>query len=524
MTTALRVDASRSSIAYRTLWAVIALTAIAMTVQTSSVNYSPDSWSYVDIARSLTDPDRAIGSILGARDYVNEPWFNDSFPFLWPALLAPGIALWGPTSPIGGYLFIVVWLLTCLVVDRMARFLLLPRVAGPVLGLAVLGLPGYVDEGQSGRSIPLNVLLALSAAYVLLKMRDRDGFLLPLVLGTLTGLCAANRFDSLAYGPIFIFIAWRLRFMDWRQVAVASLTWVAFPLVWVGYSSARLGGIYVTDNGRVVTSPVPTFVTDWPGAVPDRAGGVPAVVARAFGNAHVVAWSVGHAFLWWMLAALTASLVAIVLVQVRAGRCSRALARWIAGARSRPQWRAVDLLAYLALGLGALQMLLMLASGYGDPRYWDTTSSIVLVAIAGTAGSLCASTSVESLTRRRLWLVSTTSGFLTLIAALGLLQTAQAFRTSADQTAGDAAVVSCISRVDGTVMFSGREAFRIPATTRFRAASPPANTAEMAAADWTDLKDQYGVVAWYNSSGGPEGQLPTAAEGILDDLECPAGT
>ena len=84
-------------------WLLVIFCASIMVFKTSVVAYSPDSWSYVDIARSFIEPDRGIGSIFGNRNFLSGPWWNDSFPFLWPLMLVPGIYVWGPSFPVGAY-------------------------------------------------------------------------------------------------------------------------------------------------------------------------------------------------------------------------------------------------------------------------------------------------------------------------------------------------------------------------------------------------------------------------------------
>ena len=92
------------------LWLIVGALAMMMLMRTSTIAYSPDSWSYVDIARSWIEPRGGVGSIQGTRDYANVPWIDDTYPMLWPLTLAPGILIFGPTAPVGGYIFVIIWI------------------------------------------------------------------------------------------------------------------------------------------------------------------------------------------------------------------------------------------------------------------------------------------------------------------------------------------------------------------------------------------------------------------------------
>ena len=199
------------------VWLLVICAASIMSLKTSAIAYGPDSWSYVDIARSFIEPERGIGSIFGNRDFLSGPWWNDSFPFLWPLILAPGISIWGPASPVGAYLFLPIWLTTCFIFARTIKYFKINTLLAPAIGLALLALPGYVNEGIGGRAIPLNILLVSFTLLNIVKIQVRSSISPPILIGVSTGLCAANRFDSVLVGPIIMTVAYIFGFMNRKQ-------------------------------------------------------------------------------------------------------------------------------------------------------------------------------------------------------------------------------------------------------------------------------------------------------------------
>jgi hypothetical protein len=500
-------------------WVIVLVAAVVMLTRASTVVYSADSWSYVDLARSLFEPDRGLGEIFSTRDYVNEPWRNDSFPFLWPVILIPGIATWGAESPVGAVIFVAVWLLTSVIMMLTARHLQLPPFLAPALALSLLAIPEYVQEGHAGRSIPLNVLLMTASLYLLLRHGGNPW--VALLLGVLLGLCAANRFDSLLYGPIVIILALVFGYLTWKGAIAAVCGWVVAPLAWVAYSLAQLGGIYVTDNGRVGLSPVPTHVTDWPAAVTQAEPGVIALMSKMLGNLDVLATSLVLTYQPWVKAGVVALIVGIALVRVWRSSVAEAVMRWFPREVIVDTRRWPYFLTSLTLALMALQAGLMLTTGYGDLRYWATSNVLLLelgAALSVAMGSAAASRQDFG---RRLAVVGLTS-LLVILAALGLRQVGREYRQTADQAASDARAIACITGVQGVPIVSGNgnEAFRIPATTDLRAAYAPLNAADLSAEHWADLAAEYGITAWINLSGDPANAMPVNATGILLEVAC----
>lgn len=498
-------------------WVVVLATALVMLARASTAAYSPDSWSYVDIARSLLEPNRGLGEILGTRDYVNEPWRNDSFPLLWSILLMPGIAVGGSASPVGAVMFVAIWLLTSVVMMLTSRHLQLPTFVAPILALSLLAIPGYVNEGHAGRSIPLNVLLVAASLFLLLRHRGYPW--VALLVGVLMGLCAANRFDSLLYGPIVIILALVYGYLTWKGAIAAACGWVVSPLAWAAYSIAQLGGVYVTDNSRVGLSPVPTYVTDWPAAVPKADPTVIALLGKMLGNLDVVAKSLVRSYWPWVVAAILALIVGFALVQLRRASAADSVLRWF------PKEVAVNIrrwsyfLASLTLALMVLQAGLMLTTGYGDTRYWGISGLLLLELVAALSVAFGSATVLGQDFRRRLVVVGLIS-LLVILAVIGVLQAGLEYRQTADQGALDAKITACMQEVDGVPIIAGIEAFRIPATTDRRAAVPPNNAADLSVEHWADLSAKYGITAWINPSGDPASAIPVNAAGILAEVTC----
>ena len=505
------------------LWALVAVVAAWLTIRSSTIAYSPDSWSYVDISRALISPGRLVGDIQGTRDYANTPWVNDSFPFLWPMVLAPGVAVLGPTAPVGGLVFIPVWLLTCLVLAGTTRSLHLPGPVAPILGLALFALPDYLGEGHAGRSIPLTVLFLACSIWILLELQSRRTAVLTIALGAVLGLSAANRFDSLAYGPVFIALATALGLLSIRQCALSLVTWITFPAVWVGYSALRLDGLYVTDNRRVLLSQESVFVLDWPTADSGRSELSFATLEKMLGNATPVLHGLLISYRSWVWITVGALLIGLLATRWSRGFMAEWLARWIAGTCLSTQWPLVRFLVMLALGLTAWHFFLLSGTGYTDARYWAPLGFVLLEIMVFSAASAARGMPQSGRPYWKAVLITTTSINAAALAGLGLAVAFREYAQVDDQTELDASVTSCISDLDGVPILAGLTGFRIPATTDLRAAVAPSNAYVLTREDWEALISAYEVTHWVDTAGVGDFPLPLTAVGLLPEASCLPG-
>ncbi len=494
-------------------WMVVFLVATYMLSRSSTINYSPDSWSYIDIARSLIDKNRDIGEILGVRDYSNEPWINDSFPFLWPLLLIPGIILLGPTAPVGGWLFVLLWLLTGRVLLSITRFFNLSDGIAPVWALVLLLLPGYLDEGHAGRSIPLTIFLLALSLYLLI--RHNKSIIANSFLGITLGLCAANRFDSLLYGPVLIALAFVFRFIDLKRTILTFFCWSLFPMMWTLYSLTKLNGFYVTDNSRVGLSSLPTFVTDWPIESLSSDPNVIGLFVKAASNADTLARSLLSAFYIWIIL-IGVSLMITRLPPFKIHKKFRSLMK------ESPDNSDKNHLGLLVLAFTIfvffLQVSLILFTGYGDKRYWAVFAFLLTYLTLVWFSEVVKSWALKysSAPPLSLWVV-----IPLVFAVFGIAGAGYEFHKVANQATYDYSRLKCLKLIDGVSIVPGLEAFRIPATSNVRLATPPNNANSLSPQDWTDLAKKYSIKTWVNIDSNPPTKMPENASFILKEYNCP---
>jgi hypothetical protein len=499
-------------------WGLVLAVAIVMIVRASTTNYSPDSWSYIDISRSLFSSERGLGEVRGTRDFVNKPWQNDSFPFLWPLVLWLGITFMGPSAPVGSLIFVFIWLATGAIFGLTARTLGSPSFFVPIGTLSLLAIPGYVNEGNAGRSIPLNILLMVTSLFILVRYRSSTK--IALIFGILLGLIAANRFDSLFYGPLAIALALIFGILKVREAIVASLGWLVFPLLWITYSLNYLNGFYITDNGRVALSISPTFVTDWPDAIEQSDWSVSAFLAKMSENIEVVTQSLTMSYLYWLVALKLALLMGIALTAIVPRYVVKPMVPFLyidGSERARPWTRYV---ISLFVSFLVMHIVLLLSTGYGDTRYWGTVSILMLESLVALSGVLKIFRSYEGATIYAHALGVMLATLPLSLAALGVLHVEREYRYVSNQGTLDARIVECLRDVQGVPIIVGMEAFRLPATTSLRTALPPNNASDLSSDHWEKLANTFGITAWLNLSNNPASDLPENAKSVLNEIGC----
>lgn len=499
-----RLRSLASSDAY--LFVPLAVTLYLLTQATTAV-YSPDSWAYVDIAQSIIDPHKSIGEISFVRNFVNEPWLNNSFPLLFPFLLAPFVAVLGPDSPSGAFLNIIIWFATAVVLQRTLRLFRTPQWLGIVVSLTILGLPGYLQEMLAGRTVPLSIFLLLLGLYFLLVIREKNWWLAPLLAGVFTGAAAATRFDALLVGPILITAALLGRHWKWRQAAVFVAGWLPLGLSYNIYSYFTFGKLYATESGPILRSADPAAYMNFWGLESKGALGAAEIAAKMIDRIPWLLRNSVHSDALVVLSVLGICVVVLLgffLRSYRLGKPSFA---------ARKQRSGILTLFIFALTASLYTAALILASGYKDVRYWGLSMFCWLV-----LSTILMSTYI---TKRRVvhvvsalamscFLVLTTFGFTEGKALLAVKPTTL-----------DAQAVECLSRINGPVMVT-RE--RLTTTTSQRLATVmdkklvtlPGNAESFSDQDWRDLREYIGDVTFLLEPGG----TIRPPQGVFKEYEC----
>ncbi len=309
--------------------------------------YSPDSWAYVDLAKTLFSDFYRIGH---ARSWLTGS-YSAAFPPLWPLVIALGqLAGLGPLCGLT-----IGW---ALVAASVALLALAGRRAGAgvgpalVTGALLVWHPAFAEEVSAGRSLSLTIFLVAALAVSLTSTRPAWR---AASAGMLLGLMVMTRFDSLLWAvPIAALMGWR---DGPRLLGLAFLTWLAALSPWILYSMVQFGTVFATDNSWVATSAVAgTFVTDYP----PRAAQTLWTAPLQWASLKLSGLPALKDALWQSPGPMGRALIGIALLVglaalIRRGNGPPLVARW----------------PLLGLGLAPVMSLpAYLATGYTDERYF----------------------------------------------------------------------------------------------------------------------------------------------------------
>lgn len=231
-------------------------------------HFSPDSYSYYDISRTLTEGGILnYGNINHIRQYVIDTQLSVSFPYLFPLL----VALIDFTTGLGVYsgVFINIYIL---ILTNIMLICLSKKMSGTLWcgAFAFLALSTsffYLDEVCAGRSIPLAILLTLFVIFCLVTyfadktFRHRYIFL----AGSAAGAVSCVRFDGIAlvlFCFLVIFITSKGRRIKNIAFFLSGALIVMTP--WILYSLINFGKPWISDNSGtafLVETVGPTRIT-----------------------------------------------------------------------------------------------------------------------------------------------------------------------------------------------------------------------------------------------------------------------
>ena len=497
-------------------WMFVLLLAVFMFYSTSSKTYSPDSWGYVDIARSFFSSDREIGEIQGTRDYSNLPWKNDSFPMLWPLVISPFLQFSKePALPIGAYLFVPIWLVTTFVFGRILREFGVSARWAAFGGMVLLAIPGYLDEGAAGRSIPLNLFLLTMAVWIILRNTDSGSHKEIIFVGVLLGLCASNRFDSLILGPIIIICALVAKLVSRLRAVIGLVFWSIFPIIWSLYSWFNFGKLFVSDNTRVATATQSKMITYWELPNTGAAFNFSEYSNRLADNLWLVIKVFLISYKPWGIAIVFAFVISFSVLRFKIFNSKIMKDQEKSEVILNLSAQKVHFLGFSLISLGFSQLMALIVTGYPDVRYWIST--IALLFLFTLAYYKCLQSRQSNfMAFSRLSLKLT----VFLIASAGVFFTVEQYKAPFDSTINDKRVIDCLESIEGVAILTGMEAFRIPATSDLRAATIPGNWKLLSTEDWLQMQKQYGITAWLDLSRNKEFEIPINAKGVIKNVEC----
>lgn len=234
------------------------------TVMENLGDYSPDSFSYYDIAQTIG---KDFGRVSTIRQYVLRSDYNCSFPYFYPLCIWLTDCLTGSGLYAGVLFNMFLMLLTVLLFMMISRQLIKNSLGGAIAAFLLILDQYYLEEVYAARSIPLSILLTTCAAAVAVRLYQVQYRCKSMVilLGVLTGLNMMNRFDEISLAAflglvLFLTAPEKKRF---RIVLLYLAGLLPVILPWVIYSLVHFGTFFISDNRNTMTlvkPEVPSYV------------------------------------------------------------------------------------------------------------------------------------------------------------------------------------------------------------------------------------------------------------------------
>lgn len=452
-------------------------------------HYTPDSWSYVDIARNMSVQ---LGLVDGVRSFGNAAWLNDSFPYFWPAFLSFSMTVLGPTVPHGmlANLFVVIPLTTAIIV-----FIFFPKGArfawAGAIALLLCVIPGYMAEVLSGRSLPLSVL-CLSA--FVMALRSPLNRLRAISAGLFLGLIGANRFDGFLVGLTLAIAATFVLKLPWQKALILSLGVFAGQVPWIFYSLQAFGKVFVSSSAAQILTSTETGPDGYP-------------VQRIHGNTPNLFESILEDLPRAALA-LTISLAPLALLILvnsfqRTTRDIRGCfqSKSLQGKRSR--------LWLLGAIVAAVELAQVVAAGFSDHRYFMLAVVLFTIAFIDDHVSLAANRTPKI---SRWTIVALLAGSLLVITGETV------YKPYEKATFLSAKGAECILAVPQPSLAQGPRAYKISGLLGAQVVSAPSNSSSLSESDWRDLARKYSVRSWVTLDG--DSDLPASAAAVFTIYRC----
>jgi len=253
-----RIDDQRSH-----AWIGVIVTILVFLVGAKIPFFAPDSWSYLELSNHIFDDFYRINTV---RQYVVDTPYGQSFPPLWPVLIASIRNF----VDLGIYSGVVLNLVICLcllaVLIRIARRLEQPPWVGTAIYLGMLTCTSFADDVLAARNCALSILflaLALLCSVSPQFARDsRHRIRSAALVGIWMGLACMNRFDAIllaaAFGLLIVLVQ--------RNLVSAIIYFCALALVispWIIYCKSHFGSWWISDNTRQVFAARDAFVMNY---------------------------------------------------------------------------------------------------------------------------------------------------------------------------------------------------------------------------------------------------------------------
>src|SRR5262249_37402334 len=359
----------RTAALYAGAGCTITLVHAALSAKTIG-HFSPDSWSYFELSRSVFTQFYRVATI---RQFSFAAPYGVSLPPLQPVLMGAWNLAVRSGVYAGTWIDLIVALLTFPLLVALGRRLAASDAPGIFTAAALFGSPWYLDEVMGGRAIPLAILLFVVLLLLLHRaLADARPERTAVAAGIVAGLIFEARFDfllpAIAIGAALA--AGRTR--EGSRLTAAYFGGLAVAVApWVAYSAIRVGVPFASDATRAATSVATVSAMRF---VP-----FPETIAT-FRNAPFE-WIASKIYGSWPT--LEALAIAIGASPVPALAAMWAATR--ASAQGLPREASIVLvLAWLALGL---EVAVTATTAAPDVGYWIGVCAIGTFTMAAALGS-----------------------------------------------------------------------------------------------------------------------------------------
>ena len=331
----------------------------------SAGSFTPDSYSYYDIARTTFKDYGNTGMI---RQYVVDSEYNCSFPYLFPLFVWLVDKLTGLGTYSGIFVNFYLLLFSVVLINSISRRLTSSYVSGAVTSFILLTSPYMLDETSSARTIPMAFFFVLLALFLfVLYYKNGDGKArYPLLIGGALGLAMCTRFDNISAVAYCAAVFLLLPGKRIRNLILYILGAGLAALPWVIYSFVRFGKVWATDNGGtpfLVEPTTPTRIILEGSNTPTLFTAPSLWFAALFKKAGTILFN-----------ASSCSLASNLIILIGAAACI-----WII-AKKKPSKKAVAAFTLVVI-FYALKTCMYILVGYPDERYHAETMIIVPFAV-----------------------------------------------------------------------------------------------------------------------------------------------
>lgn len=245
---------------YFLLFIALLVTAIQFFKYFNSPPFSPDSWSYFEISKTLFTNFLHINTI---RQFEYHSYYSISFPPLYPLI----VALVGHIIPnIGVYAGYVsnfcICLVTCVVCIQLGKKLFISHISGIGLYLLLLLNPFYLEQVVAAQSLPLSILILLLCLLVFLQTRLSQLYIF--LIAITAGLAVLTRFDNLLVGiALGLAVPFLVPKNKYRSLCTYYVTFFIVLSPWMLYSYTHFSKLFISDNVRTIILASDSYITDY---------------------------------------------------------------------------------------------------------------------------------------------------------------------------------------------------------------------------------------------------------------------